>query len=500
MPSAQFSINADSTNQGFDGSDGLAMTFALRSSQGVGRWVLQVFDAAAFDPAQPIEANPPRQSPGATELVLDNGSGGTGQLVTAASVVSNITSTLPSGEVSAWIVRSIVNNGVTPSGRADPALIAERIIIIPDADNLRAVPPTERTQYHDDGWTEALARILSGGGGSPSTPVSTTILTADGTMTVAPAGANFELYVTGAGSSGGTPSSEFTANDSTLVPGGGGGGGARHPVVQFTLAQLEAELPINYLVGAGGVSTAPLPVPGGVTLPGVPGDPCEFPPFAKAFGGSGNTSGSLATERAGGPGGGVHSAAFPGDVSSQGGRPQGSTSTGDNATSDDPGTWGGVGGHRDLETKPLPAIYGGGCGATVSIPAAPGNDGGDSEFGGGGGGAGGWHLGGGPGIGPASDGGGTGQPGAVSGGAAGADETDGSAGAAGDGILRSGTGGGGGGAVVRPDGVAGTAGDGGAGGIPGGGGGGGGAALGTLTTQGRGGPGGRGQIVLLGFA
>lgn len=156
MASAQFSIESDSTNQGFDATDGQAVSFQLRSSAGVNRWQLQVFAAAGFSTGNPILDNPPRQSTGATEVTLDNGAGDTGQLVTASAPTAAITSTLPSGESSSWIVRSLVNGGRNAQGALDPSLIAERMIVIRDGNGTRAPVATETTQYHDDGWCEAI--------------------------------------------------------------------------------------------------------------------------------------------------------------------------------------------------------------------------------------------------------------------------------------------------------------------------------------------------------
>lgn len=159
MPSALFSINSDLTNQGFDATDGQALTFALRDSAGVSSWQLECFSAAGFDSGNSILDNPPRQSTGATELTLDNGAGDTGQLVAASAPSASITCTLPSGESSSWMLRSVVNGGLDAQGRPSASLIQERIVVIRDGNGTRAVIATETTQYHDDGWAEALETI-----------------------------------------------------------------------------------------------------------------------------------------------------------------------------------------------------------------------------------------------------------------------------------------------------------------------------------------------------
>lgn len=159
MPSALFSTNSDATNQGYDGAESEVLNFALRSASGVRKWQLQVFSASGFNTGNAIIDNPPRQSTGATELVLDNLNGIQGQLVPAASPVSAIACALPAGEFPAWIVRSIVNDGFNDNGAYDPSLVSERMVVIRDGNGNRAVPPTERTQYHDDGWTEALESV-----------------------------------------------------------------------------------------------------------------------------------------------------------------------------------------------------------------------------------------------------------------------------------------------------------------------------------------------------
>lgn len=158
MPSASFSIESDLTNQGFDATDGQTLTFQLRNPAGVSTWQLSTFAAAGFSTGNSIVDNPPRQSTGATELVLDNGAGDTGQLVTAQAPSASITVTLPS-ESSSWILRSVANGGYNNQGEPDASLIAERMVVIRDGNSTRAVVATESTQYHDDGWAEAFEGI-----------------------------------------------------------------------------------------------------------------------------------------------------------------------------------------------------------------------------------------------------------------------------------------------------------------------------------------------------
>lgn len=178
MASALFDVNLDGADQGYEAGVGEALSFTLRESPPVGvqSWLLQVFDSAAFVPTASIASNPPRQSPGAPELVLDNGGGSTGQAVTATAPTAEITTTLPGGTHS-WIVRSVVNGGMSagPDGklRPDPTLVHERLIFVPTSSGARKVVATETRQQSDDGLAEAIARLVDamGGGGAYNPPV-----------------------------------------------------------------------------------------------------------------------------------------------------------------------------------------------------------------------------------------------------------------------------------------------------------------------------------------
>lgn len=197
MPSANFSINADLSDQGFDAAEGQTLSFKLRSTQGVGRWTLQVFDATLFSEQASIESNPPRQSPGATELELDDGNGNTGQLLTIPLVSGTVTTDLPTGEAPSWIVRSVANNGYAADGTFDPSLVSERIVSIPDGNGNRAIVATERTQYHDDGWVEAFNRLKINGFG-PAPEVTLVPSVTDDFTTLGVAGAISQTEVSAA--------------------------------------------------------------------------------------------------------------------------------------------------------------------------------------------------------------------------------------------------------------------------------------------------------------
>jgi hypothetical protein len=159
---ALFSIDLDLTNQGKDVLHSAVLTLRLRQSPpvGVNSTVYQVFDPLAFDPGLPISANPPRSSPGAPTLTLVGAT--SGQSVSPAVPDGPVTVTMPGAGVYAWIVRCIVNGGVT-LGVPDPNLLWERMVVIRDPSGRRAVVATERTQYSDDGWAEAFASFVLAG-------------------------------------------------------------------------------------------------------------------------------------------------------------------------------------------------------------------------------------------------------------------------------------------------------------------------------------------------
>lgn len=173
MPSALFDVNDDGQDQGYVATSSEPLSFKLRSaSVGVSKVLFQVFAVAGFDPSQPDFAkNPPRASPGAPELTLDNGAGSTGQSVQAATPASAVTSAAPASGFHSHIVRCVVNGGksIGPNGIPvdDPTLVHERMIVVPNASGIRKIVATERTQYSDDGWADvvsALVDIPPGGG------------------------------------------------------------------------------------------------------------------------------------------------------------------------------------------------------------------------------------------------------------------------------------------------------------------------------------------------
>lgn len=161
MSLADFSINGDLTSQGFDGTIGQVLTFALRTApvNGIRTWQLQVFSASTFNSSAKIAQNPPRASKSAPTLTLVGAT--SGQAVSPATLSGTITTTLPGTKLHAWIIRSVVNGGVDANGQPSPALIRERIVTIRDAFGNRPPVPTETTQYEDTGWAGTIRDFLS---------------------------------------------------------------------------------------------------------------------------------------------------------------------------------------------------------------------------------------------------------------------------------------------------------------------------------------------------
>jgi hypothetical protein len=179
MPTALFTINADSSDQGYDAEAEDVLTLRLKQlpPAGVATVLFQVFRAGGFDPDLGIAANPPRSSPGAPQLTLAGAT--SGQAVSPVAVDGAVTVTLPSEAGHSWIVRCVVNGGMgtLPDGRtgAVAGLVHERMIAVRDGNGCRAVVPTETTQYDDDGWAGALNEmrtLLGGGGGGVSDPLT----------------------------------------------------------------------------------------------------------------------------------------------------------------------------------------------------------------------------------------------------------------------------------------------------------------------------------------
>ncbi len=171
MVNALFDINGDGQDQGFTGAASQALVFKLRDdpAPGVSRVQFQVFDSALFDPDNGIAGNPPRSTPGAPLLLLDNGAGSTGQIVQTSSTTAPTAPTvLPASGVHSWLVRCIVNGGVSVGAAGtlvpDPTLIHERIVAIPNNFGTRKPITTETTQFEDDGWGQVLCDLVENEG------------------------------------------------------------------------------------------------------------------------------------------------------------------------------------------------------------------------------------------------------------------------------------------------------------------------------------------------
>lgn len=159
-----FDINSDGQDAGFPASAGDAITLQLRASPapGVRSVTFQVWDPTALDPSGTILDNPPKASPEAETLVLDNGIGQTGQAVKAATPTSPVTVTLPNPSTSAWIVRCVLNNGMRSINGTqvfDPSLIHERMVYIDLGGGRRNIVATETTQAGPDGWATAFKAL-----------------------------------------------------------------------------------------------------------------------------------------------------------------------------------------------------------------------------------------------------------------------------------------------------------------------------------------------------
>ena len=179
MPNlALFDIDADGADQAFVATASATHTLTLRSpGAGVRTVQFQVFDPAGFDPGVAIALNPPRKSPGATDILLDNGVAAPAPAVNAVTPASGVDTTMPPLEISSWIVRCVVNGGVSVGAdniaRPDPDLIHERMIQLQGASfGERAVVATETTQSSDDGFADAFAAIFAGLGGGGAAALS----------------------------------------------------------------------------------------------------------------------------------------------------------------------------------------------------------------------------------------------------------------------------------------------------------------------------------------
>lgn len=534
---ADFDINADGDDQGYDATNAEVLTIRLRNSIfGVRSWVLQTFDSTAFDRTKSIERNPPRQSKGAPELTLVGAT--SGKAVSPSTVGGNITTTMPGSGSHSWLLRSIVNGGIGTDGKADASLIRERMVVIRDADDSRKIVSTERTQYEDDGWagasmvgpvgpTGAAGGTGPTGGIGPTGPAGTfspatgtatgrasynAYTSADSpiTWTTAadiPAGSLLVIHLSGPGGGGGGGGANRTSAGADVLGGGAGGGGVRLPPILMSRQAVIDGLPVVITLPAGGSagaggSTAGAQVGGSdgsspsgdatISFAGV----VVFTAF-RGGGGSGAAAGGASSEGAGGGGGGLYQAGTAATtIGTIGGRPTPGASSGTeaNGSATSPGFGGGFGAQASSSgSVGGSSVYGGGGGGCSLIGAGAGGTGGRSGWGGSGGGGGGS-------VDAATTaragknaGANFTRPGAT-GGAVGAVGNPGIAGTEGMGA----SGGGGGGSVM---GASATGMVGGVGGVGGGGGGGGGAAMGTsgTATGGTGGIGGSAQCIVVGL-
>jgi len=174
MNRALFDTNADGADQGYDAENAEELVFTLRSDYGVSSWRLQVFDASVdYDPSLAILNNPPQKSKGAPELDLVGTT--TGATVSAAAPNSSITASAPATGNHSYMVRSLVNGGMSGSPpRPDASLVHERIISVRSS-SVRKPVLTERTQYEDDGIAGVISDLIDavaagGGGGGGGLP------------------------------------------------------------------------------------------------------------------------------------------------------------------------------------------------------------------------------------------------------------------------------------------------------------------------------------------
>jgi hypothetical protein len=179
MPTALFTVNDDTSDQGYDADAEDVLTLRLKQlpPAGVATVLFQVWSPGGFDSALGIAANPPRSSPGAPQLTLEGAT--SGPSVSPVAIDGTVAVALPSEVGNSWIVRCVVNGGMgtLPDGRTGPVagLVHERMIAVRDGNGCRAVIPTETTQYDDDGWAGALNEmrtLLGGGAGGVPDPLT----------------------------------------------------------------------------------------------------------------------------------------------------------------------------------------------------------------------------------------------------------------------------------------------------------------------------------------
>jgi hypothetical protein len=478
MTDARFTINGDTSNQGYDADPDEVLTLRLKTLpvSGVSSVSFQVWDPTAFVASLGPDRNPPRKAKVSPLLTLVGAT--SGRNVSPVAVDGTVSVTMPSSDGHAWIVRCVVNGGMrTVNGRSvfDANLVHERMIVIRDEDGNRPVIATETTQYEDDGWAASVGKGEPGtdaplGTGSDVGYLSETEVDSSdnglvwSTASQIPAGNWFEFALYGPGAGGG-------GSGATGHGGAGSGGGSRAYALVARKTLVDA-LPITFTLPAGGAGGGPSVAGGAPTGPAiVSGTAFLLVAFQGGFGqcpAGGMTSGQIVGA---GGGAGMQSAggntAGGGSVSNAGaggGIGGGAGGAGGSAAATQI-TGGGSGGGSGLVGGAASGPGGGGGGAGRSQGFASG-EGGGSGTGGGGGGGGGGATGAATAVGRA----GGGHLTAVASGT-GLGGTAGSGGAGGAGapatFFRGGQGGGGGGGMLGAPG-----GNGGAGGKGGGGGGG----------------------------
>jgi len=159
MANALFTINDDADDDGYDAtpSEVLALRLKTLPPAGVTSVRFQIWDPDDFDETLDPIRNPPRQSKGAPLLELDNGVA-TGTSLSPVAIDGEVELTLEANVFVAYIIRCVVNNGMTTlaDGRVvvDRSLIHERMVVVRE-NGVRPIVATETTQYEPDGWAGA---------------------------------------------------------------------------------------------------------------------------------------------------------------------------------------------------------------------------------------------------------------------------------------------------------------------------------------------------------
>lgn len=234
MTDALFDIDADGGNQGFTVVAGQTFKLKLRANPAIGVQSVrfQVWDPSASVPTGTIADNPPKASPGAPLLNLDNGTV-QGQSVLATTPTSEVDMPIPGGTTHAWLVRCVVNNGVSPNPRngipqVDPSLIHERLISVDKGSGRRDIVATETTQDNDDGWAlvfQALTNAASGGSLQDAYDAGAAIIAASTTPVSITTDANtFSALTLDTAATGGSPTLTVANGGNTLLQLGAGTG------------------------------------------------------------------------------------------------------------------------------------------------------------------------------------------------------------------------------------------------------------------------------------